>query len=181
MTARVLAFVVLAGAALQAQVSFDRILQTDKEPQNWLCYSGTLFNQRHSQLTQITPANVKNLELQWVWQARSLEKFEATSIVVDGVLYTVQAPNDVVALDAVTGRPFWTFTYENLSRRARLLRTRQSRRRHPRRHAVTWARSTRTCWRSTPRPASWLWKTQVARSRSDRYAITLAPTSSRTR
>ena len=51
-----------------------------------------------------------------MWQARSLEKFEATSIVVDGVLYTVQAPNDVVALDAVTGRPFWTFTYENLRR-----------------------------------------------------------------
>ena len=50
-------------------------------------------------------------ELQWVWQARSLEKFEATALVVDGVLYTVQAPNDVVALDAVTGRPFWTLRY----------------------------------------------------------------------
>ena len=61
------------------------------EPQNWLTYSGNLFNQRHSPLTQITPANVKNLELQWIWQARSLEKFEATSLVVDGVLYTVQA------------------------------------------------------------------------------------------
>jgi hypothetical protein len=34
-------------------------------------------------------------------QARSVEKFEATSIVVDGILYTVQAPNDVVVLDAV--------------------------------------------------------------------------------
>ncbi len=31
---------------------------------------------------------------------------------VDGVLYTVQAPNDVVALDAATGRIFWTFGYE---------------------------------------------------------------------
>ena len=38
---------------------------------------------------------MKNLELQWVYQARSLEKFEATPLVVDGVLYTVQAPNDV--------------------------------------------------------------------------------------
>ena len=46
---------------------------------------------------------VRELELQWVWQARSLEKFEATPLVVDGVLYTVQAPNDVVALDAATG------------------------------------------------------------------------------
>ena len=59
---------------------------------------------------------MKNLELQWVWQARSLEKFEATALVVDGVLYTVQAPNDVVALDAATGRAFWTY---RLSRRRR--------------------------------------------------------------
>ena len=29
-------------------------------------------------LTQITSANVKNLELQWIWQAKSLEKYEAT-------------------------------------------------------------------------------------------------------
>ena len=60
---------------------FDRLLRADREPQNWLSYSGTVFSQRHSLLTQITPANVKNLELQWVWQARSLEKFEATALV----------------------------------------------------------------------------------------------------
>ena len=69
------------------------------------------MSQRHSLLTQITPANVKNLELQWVFQAHSLEKFEATPLVVDGVLYTVQAPNDVVAIDAVTGRVFWVYEY----------------------------------------------------------------------
>ena len=55
--------------------------------------------------------NVKNLELQWVWQAKSVEKFETTALVVDGVLYTIQAPNDVYALDAVTGRIFWTLPY----------------------------------------------------------------------
>ena len=92
-------------------MTFDRILRASQEPQNWLTYSGTVLSQRHSQLTQITPDNVKNLELQWVFQARSLEKFEATSLVVDGVLYTVQAPNDVVAMDAVTGRVFWTYAY----------------------------------------------------------------------
>ena len=95
-------------APLQAQVTFDRILHGDREPHNWLSYSGTLKNQRFSPLTQITPANVKNLQQQWVWQARSLEKFEATPLVVDGVMYTVEAPNNVVALDAATGRPFWT-------------------------------------------------------------------------
>ena len=101
----------LAAATLQAQVTYDRILNADKEPQNWLSYSGTPKNQRFSPLTQVTTANVKNLQQAWIWQARSLEKFEATPIVLDGVLYTVEAPNNVVALDAVTGRPFWTFNY----------------------------------------------------------------------
>src|SRR5207253_6694329 len=50
--------------------------------------------------------------LKWVFQARSLEKFEATPLVVDGIMYTVQAPNDVVALDPVTGRVFWTRSEE---------------------------------------------------------------------
>jgi alcohol dehydrogenase (cytochrome c) len=97
--------------SLWAQVSFDRLLNTTKEPQNWLTYSGTMMSQRYSALTQVTPENVKNLELQWVYQARSLEKFEATALVVDGIMYTVQAPNDVIALDAVTGRVFWTYQF----------------------------------------------------------------------
>jgi alcohol dehydrogenase (cytochrome c) len=92
-------------------VTFDRLLHPDREPQNWLSYSRSIDGQRYSPLDQITPANVKSLELQLVWQARSLEKFETTPLVVDGVLYTIQAPNDVVALDAVTGRVFWTFPY----------------------------------------------------------------------
>ncbi|HSR06873.1 MAG TPA: PQQ-dependent dehydrogenase, methanol/ethanol family [Bryobacteraceae bacterium] len=100
----------LAGA-LSAQVTFDRLVNSAKEPQNWLTYSGNMMSQRYSPLDQITPQNVKNLELKWVFQARSLEKFEATPLVVDGIMYTVQAPNDVVALDPVTGRVFWMYSY----------------------------------------------------------------------
>jgi alcohol dehydrogenase (cytochrome c) len=107
----VLAATVLYSSA-QAQVTFERILNAEREPQNWLSYSATLTNQRHSSLDQIDTRNVGELELQWVWQARSLEKFEATPLVVDGVLYTVQAPNDVVALDAATGRVYWTYHHE---------------------------------------------------------------------
>ena len=120
----VLALVVVAAATLGAQVTFDRLLNATREPHNWLSYSGTSFNQRYGELTQIAPANVRNLQLQWVWQARSLEKFEATPLVVDGVMYTVEAPNNIVALDAATGRPFWTFNYTPLSR-GPLLRTRE--------------------------------------------------------
>jgi len=107
----------LAGASLlpaqtsQAPVSFDRIIGAQKEPQNWLTYSGGTMSQRHSPLTQITPDNVKNLDLQWVFQAKSLERYEVTPLVVDGVMYSIQNPDDVVALDAVTGRVFWMYSY----------------------------------------------------------------------
>jgi len=101
----------VAAATVRAQVGFDRIVRGETEMQDWLTYSGGLMGQRHSPLTQITPANAKNLELQWVFQVRSLEKFEATPLVADGVMYTVQPPNDVIALDAATGRVFWVYPY----------------------------------------------------------------------
>src|SRR5712671_1198598 len=110
MTRRLFPLLLIAGT-LSAQVSFERQLNASKEPQNWLTYSGNLMSQRYSPLDQITPQNAKNLELKWVFQARSLEKFEATPLVVDGIMYTVQAPNDVVALDPVSGRVFWTYSY----------------------------------------------------------------------
>ena len=97
------------GAA--AQVSFERLLRADEEPENWLTYSGSYKSQRHSQLDQITPANVTDLELRWVFQARSLEVFQATPLVVDGIMYLVEPTNTVVALDAKLGRVFWTYEY----------------------------------------------------------------------
>jgi alcohol dehydrogenase (cytochrome c) len=116
MIRRVLLFVVIAAATLHAQqpVTSDRLLRAEQEPHNWLTYSGSYKSQRYSTLDQITPANVKNLELQWVFQVRSLglnDKFEATPLVVDGVMYTVSPPNDVVALDALTGRVFWRYNH----------------------------------------------------------------------
>jgi alcohol dehydrogenase (cytochrome c) len=111
MKQRVWPILLLITGTTWGQVSFDRILAAGNEPQNWLTYSGTTMSQRYTTLAQITPQNVKNLELQWMFQARSLEKYEATPLVVDGILYTVQAPNNVVALDAVTGRVFWTYPY----------------------------------------------------------------------
>ena len=84
-----LALLVVAAVSLQAQVTFDRLLHPEKESQNWLTYSGNLLGHRYSLLSQINTGNVKNLELQWVRQAKSLEKFETTSLVQDGILYTI--------------------------------------------------------------------------------------------
>ena len=43
MFARVL-LVISAAGALYGQVTFDRILHADKEPQNWLTYSGSTLS-----------------------------------------------------------------------------------------------------------------------------------------
>jgi len=110
-TTRRLAVLLSIAGSLSAQVTFDRVVNASKEPQNWLTHSGNLMSQRYTPLDLVTPQNVKNLEQKWVFQARSLEKFEATPLVVDGIMYTVQAPNDVVALDPVTGRVFWIYSY----------------------------------------------------------------------
>jgi alcohol dehydrogenase (cytochrome c) len=103
--------VICTTASMDAQVTFDRILRADKEPQNWLTYSGTTMSQRFSRLDQINPGNVNSLGMQWAFQARSLERFEATPLVVDGTMYLTQAPNDVVALDAATGEVKWLRSY----------------------------------------------------------------------
>ena len=106
-----LAAVLLVSGGLSAQVTTARLQNAAHEPRNWLTYSGDYAGQRHSLLTQITPSNVKNLEMAWIHQARSLEKFTATPIVVDGVMYVTEAPNTVVALDAKTGRMFWQYQH----------------------------------------------------------------------
>jgi len=104
--------VCLIPGLLSAQVSYDRLMRAEKEPQNWLTHSGSYTSQRFSALGQITPQNVKTLEQKWVFQAESLQKFETTPLVIDGILYLTQPPNDVVALDARTGRVFWIYQYK---------------------------------------------------------------------
>jgi alcohol dehydrogenase (cytochrome c) len=82
-----------------------------QKPGDWTMYHGSNQSHHYSELAQITAANVKSLELGWVFQARSLEKFETTPLVIDGVMYITEAPNNVVALDPATGRPFWIYEH----------------------------------------------------------------------
>jgi alcohol dehydrogenase (cytochrome c) len=95
----------------RAQVSSERLLKASEEPRNWLTYSGAYNSQRHSQLRQIGVENVANLEMKWVHQTLSGWSFETSPLVVDGIMYFTQGPNNVVALDAESGRIFWIFRY----------------------------------------------------------------------
>jgi alcohol dehydrogenase (cytochrome c) len=113
-------FVVLAAIAVflalptrpAAQVPYERLLRAADDPGNWLTYSGSYASQRYSSLDQINPQNAKDLELKWVLQMQSLDKFQATPLVVDGIMYVTQPPNDVIALDARTGREFWIYEHD---------------------------------------------------------------------
>jgi len=105
-----LACVVLSLAA-GAQVTSDRLLRAAEEPHNWITYSGGYASQRHSLLTQITPGNVKNLELKWILPNQVFGAWQSTPLVVDGMMYLTQRPNDVLAVDAKTGRVFWQYRY----------------------------------------------------------------------
>ena len=113
--AAVTALVALATLQTSAQtrVGYERLLNAAKEPENWLIYGGDYSSNRHSGLTQLTPANVKNLNLTWAYQAPAAGSWQPTPLVVDGIMYLTQRPNEVLALDAVTGRVFWMYRYQN--------------------------------------------------------------------
>jgi len=96
-------------AALGAQVRFERIVQAEAEPHNWLTYSGNYSSHRHSPLKQIDRGNVSEIKALWTHQINTLHKFETTPIVVDGMMYISEPPSDVTALDAATGQPLWRY------------------------------------------------------------------------
>lgn len=102
-------------SSVHAQVTPERLLNAETEPGSWLLYGGDYDSQRHSELTELNKDNIADLELKWVWQNRApdgaSQKFEATPLVVDGVMYTVAAPNNVVAIDPLSGRLFWIYNY----------------------------------------------------------------------
>ena len=76
----------LSSIEIRAQVTFDRLLNASKEPQNWLTYSGDYAGQRFSTLDQVNTANAHSLVTKWVYQTAATGKFETTPLVVDGIL-----------------------------------------------------------------------------------------------
>ena len=133
-----------------AQVTSDRLLRASEEPQNWITYSGGYAGLRHSPLTQITPANVKNLELKWILPNQVFGAWQSSPIVVDGMMYITQRPNDVLAVDAKTGRVFWQYRYV-VSPDARVCCGANNRGVAILGDVSSWARSTGTLWRSIAR------------------------------
>src|ERR1041385_8558936 len=100
-----------------AQVTPQRLLDSAKEPQNWLMYSGDYAGRRYSQLEEIKTSNASSLAPKWAYQTMAGGKFETTPLVVDGVLYATGADDRAFALDARSGRPIWQYQRRSEERR----------------------------------------------------------------
>ena len=77
---------------------------------DWRYYGNEPGGARHSALDQITPANVAELELAWSYRTGDVDtSLQVTPLEVDDTLYLCTGGNDVIALDAATGRERWRF------------------------------------------------------------------------
>src|SRR5262249_41285718 len=65
----------------------------------WPTYHGDYTGQRHSPLTQITPANVNELTQVWRFQTGRPQQIKASPIIVNGILY-ITTPDNLWAVDA---------------------------------------------------------------------------------
>jgi alcohol dehydrogenase (cytochrome c) len=93
-------------------LTWDRIRNAEKEPQNYLTYWGDLGGKHFSTLKQIDTANVKSLQAKWAVQLPGDGIVESVPLVVDGIMYTtgpVGGTSEVLALDAKTGRQIWRY------------------------------------------------------------------------
>jgi alcohol dehydrogenase (cytochrome c) len=88
------------------------ILLFQADPSRWTTYSGDNTGQRHSPLTQITPANASQLRPIWTFQTGVIGKWESTPLVIDGVIYATGQDNNAWAIDARTGRSLWRYRRE---------------------------------------------------------------------
>ena len=80
---------------------------------DWPHYGGTQRFWRYSSLAQINAKNVSKLGVAWAFQTGDYEGgFQATPIVVDGVMYVSTSRNHIYALDAATGKEIWKYTYQ---------------------------------------------------------------------
>src|SRR5260370_32603190 len=103
----VMVFLAMASGAapsLRAQVTPQRLLDSGKEPQNWMMYSGDYAGRRVSALEQINTSNAAKLVPAWGYQTMAGGEFETTALVADGILYGTVPENLALASDATSGR-----------------------------------------------------------------------------
>jgi PQQ-dependent dehydrogenase (methanol/ethanol family) len=102
-------------ASANLNVTDDMLAGAASDANDWLMGGHTFANDRYSPLAQITGDNVAALMPVAVAQTGITASFEATPVVVNGVMYLSTAVVDnkmkVLALNAATGARIWETTY----------------------------------------------------------------------
>jgi alcohol dehydrogenase (cytochrome c) len=96
----------MTSSALAADVTPERLLNPDKEPQNWLMNHRTYDGQRFSPLERINKGNVKGLKLAYAVPLGGLggnEWNEATPLVENGFLYITDSWGVLYKIDGTSG------------------------------------------------------------------------------
>src|SRR3989440_8915133 len=101
-------FVVAAPPVLAQGVDAQMLMHPPAD--SWPGYHGDYSGRRHSALTQITPQNVKNLTLAWLFQTERTAQIKSSPLLVDGILYFT-VPENLWAVDARSGHMIWHYTY----------------------------------------------------------------------
>ncbi len=96
-------------AEIPGGLSYERLRNSQAEPQNWFTYWGDYQGHHFSTLHQITAANAPQVQARWAAQMPGPSPLEATPLAVDGILYTSGPPGQVFALDARTGLQIWKY------------------------------------------------------------------------
>jgi alcohol dehydrogenase (cytochrome c) len=97
----------LAAAADYSTVTDERL--RNPEPHNWLSWRGNDAGWGYSSLEQINRENVGTLVPVWSYSTGVNEGHQAPPIVNDGVMFVSTPQNQVIALDAATGREIWRY------------------------------------------------------------------------
>src|ERR1700722_9462141 len=102
-------------AGANVNITDDMLAAADSDPNDWLLGGHDYANARYSTLDQITSANVTSLSPVAIVQTGITASFEATPVVVNGVMYVttpvVGHKMKIIALDAATGARIWETTY----------------------------------------------------------------------
>ncbi|HXE57405.1 MAG TPA: PQQ-dependent dehydrogenase, methanol/ethanol family [Gemmatimonadales bacterium] len=97
--------------ARDAEAADSALARAMADSGGWPSYGRDYTNRRFSPLGQITARNVAGLRLAWRYKTGLPYGFEASPLVVDGVMYVSTPLNHVVALDAATGRKRWEYVH----------------------------------------------------------------------
>ena len=92
-------------------VGNDDLLAGTADTEKWLLYGGNYANFRHSPVDDINAENVADLEVAWAFPTGTMQQFEVSPTVYDGIMYVSSSNNRLFALNAATGELYWRYDH----------------------------------------------------------------------